>query len=140
MKIDIEYLARVLEIFTDSEEAHVYLCDVYKPLCGNEVDDKFLFHYALIVENGLVSRRDLTIGNFDKMGVSYSLDGSIFITNLPLRLTQNGLNFASALNNREVLNKLKIGFKEAPFKTLFEGSQQLLTHFFKKKIDSLTDE
>lgn len=140
MKIDIDYTAKILKVFLDCESAHIMFLDVIKSACGQEINEKFIHHYGLIVENGLVSRRDLSIQSLDKMGIHYSLDNSISVTNLPLRLTQKGHDFAKALNNKEVLSKMKEGLKDAPFKTLFEGSQQLLTHYFKKKIDSLTAE
>ncbi|GEA09179.1 hypothetical protein KUL42_39400 [Alteromonas sp. KUL42] len=140
MKNDIDYTANILKVFLDCDDAHVMFLDVIKTVCGEDIDEKFIHHYGLIVENGLVSRRDLSIQTLDKMGIRYSLDNSITVIDMPLRLTQKGHDYSKALSNKEVLSKLKDGFKDAPFKVLFDGSQQLLTHYFKKKIDALTSE
>jgi len=39
-----------------------------------------------------------------------------------------------------VFEKLKIEFKDAPFKVVFDGSQKLLQHYFKKKLNDILDE
>lgn len=67
------------------------------------------------------------------------MNNSVSLSAVPIRLTQAGHNFANALHNKEVLSKLKSELKDAPFKTLFDGSQKLLEHYFKKKIDALVE-
>ncbi|MGR3042708.1 hypothetical protein ABMY36_22455 [Vibrio vulnificus] len=54
-----------------------------------------------------------------------------------IRLTQKGHDFASALSNKEVLEKLKAELTNAPFRVLFDGSQKLLEHYLTKKLDAL---
>ncbi|WP_249332064.1 DUF2513 domain-containing protein [Pseudoalteromonas rubra] len=88
----------------------------------------------------MISKLDLSIGLMDEMGLKYGSTGGLTVNNLPIRLTQHGHDFASALNNREILEKLKTEFKDAPFKVIFDGSQKLIQHLAKKKFDDLLKE
>lgn len=126
-----------LNVMQDHEEPYIGLIDVVKQIGSGSTDHDFVFHYSLIVENGLVSRKDLSQGTLNEMGASFTLDGTVGFGNLQIRLTQSGHDFACALKNKEVLNKLKTELKDAPFKTIFDGSQKLLQHFFKKKLDKI---
>ncbi len=129
-----------LSVMQEHEEPYIGLIDIAKKTGNGSTDHEFVFHYSLIVENGLISRKDLSHGTLNEMGASFTLDGTVSFGNLQIRLTQSGHDFALALKNREVLNKLKTELKDAPFKTVFDGSQKLLQHFFKKKLDQLMRE
>ena len=104
------------------------------------INDKFLFHIQLMVENGLISNQDLSFNGLKSIGINIGCSGSCVISAVPIRLTQQGHDFARAMSNKDVLLKLKGELKDAPFKVIFDGSQKLLTHFLKKKIDYLLAE
>ena len=140
MKPNIEYIAKVLNKFEECEKPQLGFVELWNSFVEGDESNEFVFHFRLMVENGLINRQDMVSVPINSLGLHYSSPSDITIFDAQLRLTQNGHDFARALNNKEVLTKLKDGFKEAPFKMLFEGSQQLLTHFFKKKIDALTSE
>ncbi|WP_217517433.1 DUF2513 domain-containing protein [Vibrio metschnikovii] len=147
MKIDLDYLSKILKVFLDSANAHVNINDIssagiaVKSETENyKLDEKFLFHFQILVENRLISNRELVTGSLQPLGIHFGAAGHVNLNFADLRLTQCGHDFASALNNKEVLQKLKSELKDAPFKTVFEGSQKLLQHFFKKKLDSLFEE
>jgi len=141
MRIEIDYLAKILDIFLDSDTAHIAITDF--PRLGVEIlnneglDEKFLFHLQLAIENGLISNRDMYVYGLKSVGITLGTMGGVTLTSIPIRLTQKGHDFANALQNKEVLLKLKSELKDAPFKTIFDGSQKLLEHFLKKKLDSL---
>ena len=139
MKPNIGYIAEILTKFEECEQPQLGFVELWNSFVDQE-SREFVFHFRLMVENGLISRQDMVSSPVSSLGLHYSSPTDITIFDAQLRLTQHGHDFAKALNNREVLAKLKDGFKEAPFKVLFDGSQQLLTHFFKKKIDALTSE
>jgi hypothetical protein len=143
MKIDLDYLASLLAVFLDSEEAHVDFDDMEKSGIEVEKDDylndKFLFHIQIAIDNQLIGKRTGSVFNLEDVGISQYLDGTDDICNTPLRLTQAGHDFACTLNNKEVLTKLKTELKDAPFKTLFEGGQKLLQHIMAKKLDSILE-
>ncbi|BCI77694.1 DUF2513 domain-containing protein [Vibrio cholerae] len=147
MKIDLDYLSKILKVFLDSANAHVNVNDissagiaVQSETENNKLDEQFLFHFQILVENRLISNRELVTGSLQPLGINFGAAGHVTLNVADLRLTQCGHDFASALNNKEVLQKLKSELKDAPFKTVFEGSQKLLQHFFKKKLDSLLEE
>lgn len=145
MKIDIEYIANLLNVFLEADTAHVTILDFEKSGIETEntqnsgLDEKFLFHIQLIIENGLISNKNLECNGLRTAGITLGMNNSVSLSAVPIRLTQAGHNFANALHNKEVLSKLKSELKDAPFKTLFDGSQKLLEHYFKKKIDALVE-
>ena len=145
MKIDIEYIASLLNVFLEADTAHITILDFKES--GIEIentqnsglDERFLFHIQLIIENGLLSNKNLECNGLRTVGISLGFNNTVNVLAVPIRLTQAGHNFANALHNKEVLSKLKSELKDAPFKTLFDGSQKLLEHYFKKKIDALVE-
>lgn len=145
MIINLEYISKILSVFLESNKAHICISDIegagVKIYHSNfkGLDESFLFHIQNIVENGLISNRDLQCHGLKSIGIQLASGNNVTISPVPIRLTQKGHDFANALNNKEVLEKLKVGFKDAPFKVLFDGSQKLLEHIIKKKIDGLVD-
>jgi len=145
MKIDLEYIARLLNVFLDSDAAHISISDfkesgiVIENSQSSKLDETFLFHIQLIIENGLISNRNLECNGLRTVGITIGLNNDVCFFTTPIRLTQAGHDFANALHNKEVLTKLVSELKDAPFKTIFDGSQKLLEHYFKKKIDALVE-
>ena len=147
MKIDLGYISKILTVFLESENAHInikHFSDagivIQSETERSKLNEQFLFHFQILVENRLVSNRDLVTGSLKPLGIQFGAHGDVSLSIIELRLTQNGHDFASALNNKEVLQKLKSELKDAPFKTVFDGSQKLLEHFFKKKLNVLLEE
>ncbi|MEM5528072.1 DUF2513 domain-containing protein [Gammaproteobacteria bacterium AS21] len=144
MRIEIDYLAKILEIFLEADLAHIAITDF--PNLGVDIfnddglDEKFLFHLQIAIENGLISNRDMYVNGLKSIGITLGAGSGVSLTPIPIRLTQKGHDFANALHNKEVLKKLKSELKDAPFKTIFDGSQKLLEHFLKKKLDALLSE
>jgi hypothetical protein len=143
MQIDLTYLQKLLCVFIESEEAHINITSLKE--AGIVVEDKseydqsFIFHIQIALENKLISDINFESHNLKTIGLDFGVTNNPFIIDKPIRLTQNGHDFANALKNKEVLLKLKTELKDAPFKVVFEGSQKLLQHFFKKKVDSLIE-
>ncbi|ENZ3206736.1 DUF2513 domain-containing protein, partial [Salmonella enterica] len=51
-----------------------------------------------------------------------------------IRLTQDGHDFANALNQRPVLERIKKELADAPFELVKDVSKQWLTQFIKNRI------
>lgn len=137
-------MANILGVFLDSEQAHITISDF--PMLGIDIEDangsvneKFLFHLQLAVENNLISNRELDSSSLKSVGLNIGTNGHSILTGMPIRLTQNGHDFASALAHKEIFERLKVDFKDASFKIVFDCSQKLLMHVFKKKIDSILE-
>ncbi|MDP4488900.1 DUF2513 domain-containing protein [Pseudoalteromonas sp. CO342X] len=139
MKVDLDYIKETLAYFIESEKPFVSVPELVESVGNKCLDERFIFHYSLLVENNLVSRWDLETGSLSFMGISRHEHGPSYV-NTEVRLTQNGHDFSYALNKREVFEKLKSELKDAPFKVIFEGSQKLLQHFAKKKLDNILKE
>lgn len=144
MKIDLEYFSDFLAIFINSENAHVNYNDFKNSHLevnqNNSLSEKFIFHIQLALDNQLLGTISGTAFNLKDLGLTQYADGDIAVAVMPWRLTQKGHDFASSLNNKEVLMRLKSEFKDAPFKVIFDSGQKLLEHFMKKKLDDLLEQ
>jgi len=143
MRVDLDFFGSLLSVFLESEKAHVDFNDISKAGVETEVDgeisEKLVFHLQLALDNQLIGKRSGPVYSLKDLGIIQSLGGSISICAIPLRLTQDGHDFALSLNNKEVMDKLKNEFKDAPVKAVFEGGQKLLQHFMKKKLESIME-
>lgn len=144
MKIDIEYISTLLDVFLNSETAHINVTTFQKAGIAiestensSEFDESFIFHIQIALDNSLISNKELQVGGLKSIGITVGLNGHGMINAVPIRLTQRGHDFATALQNRNVLQKLKTEFKDAPFKVIFDGSQKLIQHYFTKKLDQI---
>ncbi|TLM73192.1 DUF2513 domain-containing protein [Microbulbifer harenosus] len=145
MRIDLEYLSKIVNVFLEAPTAHIEIPDFEKngiriegePKTFNE---KFVFHIQIAIDNQLISSKFGSVFTMKDVGMDESLDGLASVSCIPIRLTQKGHDFACSLENKEVLEKLKSEFKNAPFKVIFEGGQKLLEHIGKKKLDALLAE
>ncbi|ELY5145279.1 DUF2513 domain-containing protein [Vibrio vulnificus] len=143
MKIDLDYYRKMLDVFLEADTAHIELYDFpksgveYVNAQTDELDEQFIFHFQLLAENNLISNRNMDSYDLKSLGFSFGARGDCTLSVIPLRLTQAGHDFASSLHNNDVIEKLKSEFKDMPFKVIFEGGQQLLQHYAKKKLDTL---
>jgi len=142
MRVDLEYLASMLDVFLAANTAYINLSDLENAGIelsgsGDSFCEMFIFHMEIAIDQQLIGCQKGAVHNLKDIGVRLGHGGGSVRTDPPIRLTQKGHDFASALNNREVLAKLKSEFKDAPFKSIFDGSQNLLQHYMKKKLDNL---
>ncbi|AWB67601.1 DUF2513 domain-containing protein [Saccharobesus litoralis] len=145
MRIDLDYFGELLTIFLDSTKAHIDFNDIKEAGLeviteSKELSEKFIFHMQLALDNQLIGNSSGQAFVLEDIGITQTLDGAISICIMPIRLTQKGHDFAATLNNKEVIDKLKSEFKDAPFKVIFEGGQKLFQHYMKKKLDTITSE
>jgi hypothetical protein len=144
VRIDLEYLIKILDVFLESDRAHIDLQDVAQHGISLEgepgfFNEKLTFHIQIAIDSQLIGTRSGLASNIKEVGMHQSLDGKGTIVAIPIRLTQKGHDFACSLNNKEVMSKLKSEFKDAPFQVIFDGGQKLLQHFMKKKLDEILE-
>lgn len=136
MKIELEEYQEILDVFLKSPTAHITLKDLgIDELDTVEDTENFIFHMQLLVENGLISNINMETGTMKSIGLLLSrgrYDGYIAV---PIRLTQDGHDFANALNEKPILDILKKEFKNAPFSFMKTTSKTLLTKYLEKKLD-----
>lgn len=143
MNIDFEYVSKILDVFISSDKAHLSIVDLNNAGIDSgdpTIDQSFIFHMQILLDNNLISDQNGESNGLPTIGVGLNGNNTYrrLITNI--RLTQNGHDFAKALKNKEVLLKIKSELKDAPFKAIFDGSQELLTHFLKKKLEAVIKE
>ncbi|MDO6766068.1 DUF2513 domain-containing protein [Agarivorans sp. 1_MG-2023] len=140
MNIDLQYISKLLNVFIESDKAHLSIVDLNSAGIDSGdslVCEEYIFHMQILLDNKLISDENGNANGLKTIGIGLNGNKTYrkLITNI--RLTQDGHDFAKALNNREILDKLKTELKDAPFKAIFEGGQKLLQHLAKKKLDEL---
>ena len=133
MKIDFDELKRQLSLFLDSPGAFITLDDLGYDTAEGDREQRLLFHTLLLVENGLISDSKLRTGEPTYVGFVYSMN-KIGHRNVRIRLTQEGHDFAKALYQQPVLERIKKELADAPFELVRDVSKQWLTKFIKDKI------
>ncbi|WP_373225874.1 DUF2513 domain-containing protein [Enterobacter cloacae complex sp. ESBL7] len=133
MRIDFDELNKILSVFLNSKEPFITLRDLDFFDVEGEEENKLVFHLLLLVENGLISNRHLQTGDPKHIGIIFSSRG-VGGASIPIRLTQDGHDFANALNKKPILERLKQDFADAPFEMLKDVSKDLLTSFVKNKL------
>ncbi|MGR5367556.1 DUF2513 domain-containing protein [Photobacterium damselae] len=146
MKIDVSYLKQLLGTFSDSDKAHITWSEIedrgiiivdVEPF--RVINETFLFHIQILLDNKLISNRHNKCESIEDVGICFGMGQTFLLCDTPLRLTQKGHDFASALANKDVFEKLKTELTNAPFRILFDGSQKLLEHYLTKKLDALLE-
>lgn len=147
MKIDLDYMAQLLNAFVESDRAFISFDDFAKAgielneADSKEVSHKLMAHLHYALDCQLIGKETGPAYTLEDIGIKrFMSEGYQWIPGTQIRLTSNGYDFQKALSNTEVLERLKTEFKDAPFKAIFEGGQKLLEHAFKKKIDNLLSE
>lgn len=128
MRIDQDYLKKLLNTFLDSDTSFVMIDDFKKS--GILIDDKFLFHMQILEDQSYIERLDKE----KHLGYNIAGSGVFEWISLPLRLTAQGHEFTDALNKAEVLEFLKKEFKDASVATLSKVGKELIEAFARKQI------
>ncbi|EDX0904776.1 DUF2513 domain-containing protein [Salmonella enterica subsp. enterica] len=134
MKPDYEIINMMLNIFLQSEKAFITIDDLVAGYDAGVIDEQFLFHFLLIVENGLLSNQNLTAKTPEDVGLFFALNGQIITSSIPIRLTQSGLDFANALNQKPVLERVKKELADAPFEFVRTTAGKLLSKILSERL------
>lgn len=147
MRVDLTYLKKLLLEFLNADTAHISVVKLQEngfPVSSQDhpgdLDEKFVFHMQILMDNRLISDKDLRLSGLESIGISMCKSGPPLIFDKDIRLTQAGHDFANALDKQEVFERLKTEFKDAPFNVIFDGSQKLLQHYFKKQLNKILEE
>lgn len=127
MKIDQEYLKKLLNAFLDSENHYAKISNFKN--AGLEIDDKFLFHMQILEDQGFVKG----YSEENNLGYQVSLAGTFVWIDQNLRLTASGHEFTDALNKKEIFEVIKSEFKDVSVGTLVSVSKELMIAFAKKQ-------
>lgn len=127
MIIDIEYVKIILEEFQNANTAHINSTLFSEYIKKDE--EKFIFHWEILQDKMLVSGTNGKIAHI----IKYGLSDCIFIGGVKLRLTDEGHQFCDALNDSEILLKLKTELKTFSMDSMINIASKM----FDKKLQSL---
>ena len=139
MRIDLEYVKELLEIFLESDLPTVDLksfpfLDLRND--GDESQHKFVFHMEILHDQDLIEAAIPTPSG--GIGIN-RLSGGGFYTFavIPLRLTAAGHDFAAALDEPGVLEKLMRDFKDDGPTAVVSAAGSILKKIVEKKLTDL---
>lgn len=134
MKPNYDMIKELLGVFLESDRTFLTIDDVIACTDSGIIDEEFLFHFLLIVENGLISNKNLICNNPSDVGLSFGLNGDVIKYSVPIRLTQSGIDFANALNQKPVLEKVKQELTDAPFAFVKTVAGKLFNKILSEKL------
>ncbi|ECB7314849.1 phage-like protein [Salmonella enterica] len=135
MKIDYDYLKEVLSAFLNSDKPSITIRDLGFYEKNQEDLSKLIFHLTLLVDQGLIRDKGLKYCTFvDITGISFSGDGIPHGGECDMVLTSEGHDFANALNQKPVLERIKKELSDAPFSVVKQLSSSWLTKIFTDKL------
>lgn len=130
MRTDLDYLKGMLEVFIEAEMPFVDTKHLEKE--GFDISsEKGYFHYMMLVEKGYISTVDLILYDPRKLGLIFAMN-TITTWHTNVRLTSSGYDFATALHDKNVFEKLK-GISDQPISVLKDVGVELLKSYAKKK-------
>ncbi|WP_208952215.1 DUF2513 domain-containing protein [Rahnella sp. ChDrAdgB13] len=133
MQIDFDEIKRICSVFLDSPEPFISLGEIGFDTAEGDEEKRLVFHTLLLIENGLISDSKLRTRDPSYIGLVYTSKGIGWkITSI--RLTQEGHDFAKALYQKPVLERIKKELADAPFELVKNVSKQWLTKVIKDKI------
>ncbi|WP_273818079.1 DUF2513 domain-containing protein [Providencia rettgeri] len=134
MKPNYDIIKELLGIFLKSDRTFLTIDDLIACTDSGVIDENFIFHFLLIVENGLISNKNLTCCSPGDVGLSFDFNGNIIKRQLPIRITQNGIDFANALNQKPVLERIKNELSDAPFAFVKTVASKLFSKILSEKL------
>lgn len=134
MKPDYDIIKKLLGAFLKSERTFLTIDDIIACTDSGIIDERFLFHFLLIVENGLISNKNLTCSSPRDAGLSFGINGNVIKCQVPIRLTQSGIDFANALNQKPVLERIKKELADAPFTFVKTAAGKIFSKILSEKL------
>ncbi|HDC1418110.1 TPA: DUF2513 domain-containing protein [Salmonella enterica] len=132
MKIDYDYLKEVLSAFLNSKKPSITIRDLGFYEKSPEDLSKLIFHLTLLVDQGLIRDSGLKYFTFkDITGICFSGDGIPHGGECDMVLTSEGHDFAMALSQNPILERIKKDFSEAPM----AAAKQIATKLFTKLLN-----
>lgn len=135
MKIDYDYLKELLSTFLNSDKPSITIRDLGFYEKNKEDLSKLIFHLTLLVDQGLIRDSGLNYSSFkDITGICFGGDGIIHGGECDMVLTSEGHDFAIALSQNPILERIKKDFSEAPISAAKQIATKLFTKLLKDKL------
>jgi len=129
VRVDHDYIKRMIDIVLDHASPTFTILDFENAGLSYELPE-FEFHMKLLNDQGIIEQDDGDQG----FGLSKSVDGFASWSVLPLRLTSKGHDFAEAIQEKSVWDKVKQELPGVAMSSLVNLSIALAQDFAKKKL------
>jgi hypothetical protein len=141
MDIDYKYIKSVLKEIKEAQEPYTDSGKLYQKYL-DESDNSariFIFHWHLIVENGLISTNKGAVYDLKSSGLISSPQNPMRFTLIgpPIRLTSLGIEFLRSLQEPKVLEVIMDRFKDEGFSAIIGISKQLGMKLLEKKLENI---
>ncbi len=141
MDIDYEYIKSVLEEIKNKQSPYARSGDLFSKYLDSKDERaaQFIFHWHLIVENGLISTNTAPIYDLEGSGLVPTLQNpmNLMYSNKWIRLTTNGIDFLQSLKEPKVLEIIQEKFKTQGLSAVFDISKELGMKLINKKLESI---
>lgn len=132
MRTNLEYLRGMLLVFLDAETPCISVRNL--AAAGYDITStEGLHHYPLLIEQGFVSTAYLVTHEPALLGYDYQNYGVLRNDSAVVRLTAGGLEFAEALQQQDIFDRLK-GIGNQPIGILKDVGTELLKAYLKKRL------
>lgn len=130
MRTDLDYLKGMLAVFLNADQTFISTNALHQ--AGYEIDsEKGMFHYMQLIEQGFISNRSMDTHDPKKLGYIYHM-GGMSAMDVDIRLTTSGQDFATALESKDVFEKLK-EISNEPLSVIKDVGVELLKSYAKKR-------
>ncbi|WP_421238538.1 hypothetical protein [Aeromonas enteropelogenes] len=133
MKIDFDEMKKILSVFLEANTACITLQNLGFFSMKHDETELFLFHFSLLAEAGLISDQALSSNSLEALGIVFH-SGGVGGRALPIRLTMAGHDFAKALNQKPVLERIKKELSDAPFGVVKKAAGQWFSKVLEDKL------
>lgn len=139
MKVNLNFTKLILESIRSNESQFFEVMSIHNDICNSNEDVKqLIFQLQIFLDEGIISRYDgRRVASLDDIGIVDNGIEPISFTDIRLRLTSKGHNYANALQNSDIFSQLKESIKDAPINTICNMGPKLLENFAKKKFEEL---
>ncbi len=141
LDIDYEYIKSILEEIKLKQSPYVRSGDLFSKYLdeNGEGAEQFIFHWHLIVENGLISTNTAPVYDLEGSGLVPSIQNPMnFLMNSKwIRLTTNGIDFLQSLQKPKVLEVIQDKFKNEGLSAVLDISKELATKLINKKLENI---
>jgi len=137
MKIDYDYLKKMLGIFLNSEKWCVTINDFDSIVNLDDEKSKnvFLHHLSILTDRLMISLKGKPPEKgLQCLGIDFDLNGNTYTACFDWRLTADGHDFAVALNKPEVLEFIKTQLKEEGFSAVVDIVKTIVSKLWENKL------
>lgn len=129
MRINHDYIKHLIDTTLDHPEPTFTIRD-FRAAGLDYATTEFEFHMGLLYDQKLIERGDGDSG----FGLTKSIDGFRSWAVLPLRLTARGHDFAEAINEKTIWDKIKQDLPNAAMTTLVGTAIEMAKQYAMQKI------